>query len=213
MDFEMKTLVVASQKGGVGKTTLTGHLAVEAERRGAGPVAMIDTDPQGNLTGWFGAREAETPVLARILPAGLTATLHALEEAGMALCFIDTPPAITESIASTVGLADLVLIPAKPSPHDLRAVGATVDIVEKAKRPMIFVVNQAIAKSRLKADAVRSLSQHGPLAPVDVHNRVDFAASMTDGRTAGEVEPKSPAATEISDLWTYIENRLGKLPA
>lgn len=208
---EMRTIVVASQKGGVGKTTLTGHLAVEAERQGVGPVAMIDTDPQANLSGWFGVREAETPVLVRLLPGGLRATLSALADAGIALCLIDTPPAITESIAATVGEADLVLIPAKPSPHDLRAVGATVDIVEKAKKPMIFVVNQAVSRSKLKVDAVRALSQHGPLAPVDVHNRVDFAASMTDGRTACEVDAKSPAAEEIHQLWAYIATRLDRV--
>jgi chromosome partitioning protein len=172
---------------------------------------MIDTDPQANLSGWFGVREAETPVLVRLLPGGLRATLSALADAGIALCLIDTPPAITESIAATVGEADLVLIPAKPSPHDLRAVGATVDIVEKAKKPMIFVVNQAVSRSKLKVDAVRALSQHGPLAPVDVHNRVDFAASMTDGRTACEVDAKSPAAEEIHQLWAYIATRLDRV--
>jgi chromosome partitioning protein len=204
----LKTIVVASQKGGVGKTTLTGHLAVEAERQQVGAVAMIDTDPQGNLSGWFKVREAETPALVRVLPNGLRATLRALEDAGIALCLIDTPPAITESIAATVAEADLVLIPAKPSPHDLRAVGATVDIVEGAKKPMVFVVNQAVARTKIKTDAVRALSQHGPLAPVDIHNRVDFAASMTDGRTVGEIDEKSAAAEEITQLWAYIATRL-----
>ncbi len=44
----MHVIAFASQKGGSGKTTLAGHIAVEAERRGAGPVALIDTDPQGS---------------------------------------------------------------------------------------------------------------------------------------------------------------------
>jgi chromosome partitioning protein len=46
----MKVLALTSQKGGSGKTTLAGHLAVAAEMSGAGPVAVIDTDPQGSLT-------------------------------------------------------------------------------------------------------------------------------------------------------------------
>ncbi len=33
----MKTIVFASQKGGAGKTTLTAHLAVAAEKAGDGP--------------------------------------------------------------------------------------------------------------------------------------------------------------------------------
>jgi len=43
------TVVVASQKGGAGKSTLTRNLAVAA---GAG-AALADTDPQGSLTDWW----------------------------------------------------------------------------------------------------------------------------------------------------------------
>ena len=46
----MKTIVIASQKGGAGKTTLAAHLAVTAEQEGAGPAVLIDTDPQGSLS-------------------------------------------------------------------------------------------------------------------------------------------------------------------
>ena len=56
----MYTIVAASQKGGSGKTTLSGHLAVEASRAGQGEIALIDTDPQGSLginLGVYGAPE------------------------------------------------------------------------------------------------------------------------------------------------------------
>ena len=42
----MHTIVVASQKGGSGKTTLARNLAVAS----GADVALIDTDPQGSLT-------------------------------------------------------------------------------------------------------------------------------------------------------------------
>ena len=61
----MYVIAVASQKGGSGKTTLAGHLAVQADRSGAGPVALVDTDPQGSLAEWWNARTAETPLFAR----------------------------------------------------------------------------------------------------------------------------------------------------
>ncbi|MFB8916248.1 nucleotide-binding protein, partial [Xanthomonas phaseoli] len=60
----MKTLVLASQKGGAGKTTLAAHLAIAAELAGAGPVVLIDTDPQGSLSAWWNSRDANTPALA-----------------------------------------------------------------------------------------------------------------------------------------------------
>lgn len=58
----MQVIVLASQKGGAGKTTTARHIAVEAERQGEGPVALIDVDPQGGLARWWNRRAAETPV-------------------------------------------------------------------------------------------------------------------------------------------------------
>jgi chromosome partitioning protein len=207
----MHVVVLASQKGGSGKTTLSGHLAVEADKAGIGPVALIDTDPQGSLAQWWNAREAPTPHFAQAGVLELDEALGHLERAGMKLVVIDTPPAITASIARVVAHADLVLVPTRPSPHDLRAVGATVDIAEKHNKPLVFVVNGATARARITGEAAVALSQHGTVAPVTLHHRVDFAASMTDGRTVGEAAPKSQSSKEIRDLWLYVQDRLSRL--
>jgi chromosome partitioning protein len=45
-------IAVANQKGGVGKTTLTIHLAVYLARHGR-RVTVVDADPQGNSTSWL----------------------------------------------------------------------------------------------------------------------------------------------------------------
>jgi chromosome partitioning protein len=66
----MRVIVLATQKGGAGKTTLCGHLAVEAERAGAGPVALIDADPQSSLSDWWNVRKKGTPVIAQIGQGG-----------------------------------------------------------------------------------------------------------------------------------------------
>ncbi|HUJ46176.1 MAG TPA: ParA family protein [Rhizomicrobium sp.] len=207
----MYVLVLASQKGGSGKTTLSGHLAVEAERAGLGPVALIDTDPQGSLSDWWNARKAETPHFARLALAQLDEALQHLDRSGVKLAVIDTPPAITDSISQVVAHADLVLIPTRPSPHDLRAVGATVEIAEHHNKPLVFVVNAATARARITGETAVALSQHGTVAPVTVHHRVDFAASMVDGRTVGEVVPKSASTKEIRDLWAYVQDRLSRI--
>ena len=207
----MHVLVLASQKGGSGKTTLSGHLAVEADKAGIGPVALIDTDPQGSLAQWWNAREAPTPHFAQVGVLELDEALDHLEKAGMKLVVIDTPPAITGSISRVVAHADLVLVPTRPSPHDLRAVGATVDIAEKHNKPLVFVVNGATARARITGEAAVALSQHGTVAPITLHHRVDFAASMTDGRTVGEAAPKSQSSREIRDLWVYVQDRLSRL--
>jgi chromosome partitioning protein len=207
----MIVVAVASQKGGVGKTTLCGHLAVEAEKAGAGPVTLVDTDPQGSLSQWWNARAASVPQFAKIGSFELEEALKHLARMGTRLAIVDTPPAITESISFVIGHSDLVIVPTRPSPHDLRAVGATVDMAERFGKPLIFVVNGATLRARITGEAAVALSQHGVVAPVTIHQRVDFAASMVDGRTVGEAVPKSASAKEISELWLYIQDRLARL--
>jgi len=204
----MRVLALSSQKGGSGKTTLSGHLAVQAERAGGGPVCLIDIDPQGSLADWWNEREDEMPAFAQTTVARLAADLEVLRQQGFKLAVIDTPPAITMAIQSVIQVAELVVIPTRPSPHDLRAVGATVDICERAGKPLIFVVNAATPKAKITYEAAVALSQHGTVAPVTVHHRTDFAASMIDGRTVMEIDPNGKSAKEIVELWSYISDRL-----
>ncbi|MFE1574065.1 AAA family ATPase [Comamonas odontotermitis] len=204
----MKTLVIASQKGGAGKTTIAAHIAVAAELAGIGPVVLIDTDPQGSLSDWWNTREAHTPALATTTLAELPEKLHALMIAGVALAVIDTPPAITEAIRNVVRQADFVLIPTRPSPHDLRAVGHTVDIARDAQKPFAFCVTQAKPTARLTVQAVAALSAHGTVAPSIIHDRVDYAASMVDGRTVTETDAKGRSSAEIKDLLSFVQAQM-----
>ena len=207
----MIVVAVASQKGGSGKTTLSGHLAVEAERAGAGPVTLIDTDPQGSLSQWWNARAARAPQFAKVGAFELQSALVHLARTGTKLAIIDTPPAISDSISHVIAHADLIVVPTRPSPHDLRAVGATVDMAERFGKPLIFVINGATPRARITGEAAVALSQHGMVAPVFLHHRVDFAAAMVDGRTVGEAVPKSASAKELAELWVYIQDRIARL--
>jgi len=204
----MRVIVFASQKGGSGKTTLSGHIAVEAHRRGAGPVALIDTDPQGSLAKWWNVRKDPQPAFVQSVFSNLFQDLDHARNEGFRLVVIDTPPAVTRAISEVVSFADLVVLPTRPSPHDMRAVGPTVDIVEARGKQMIFVVNAATARARITSEAAIALSQHGTVAPAVIHQRVDFAASMIDGRTVMEIDPGGRSAKEVSALWDYLHERL-----
>lgn len=208
----MHVLAVASRKGGPGKTTLAAHLAVQAERAGFGPVALVDADPQASLSDWWNARVESTPAFVRTTVARLQGDIDRMVAYGIQLLVVDTPPAITQTIEEVIRQADLVVIPARPSPHDLRAASATIEIVERLGRPMVFVINGASARARITSEAVFALSQHGTLAPSILHHRTDFAASMIDGRTVGELDPESKSAEEVALLWEYLQGRLARVP-
>jgi chromosome partitioning protein len=203
----MRTIVIASRKGGAGKTTLASLLAVEAARIGVEPVAVIDLDPMRGLSLWWEARISDTPML--VAPDdGPAAALEAAKAAGADLVLIDTPPAAVPVVAEAMALADLVLLPVQPSPHDLRAVGATVDLARRVKRPTVFVINRTKPRVRLTGEAAIALSQHGTVAPAMLADRAVYAAAAIDGRTAPELEPTGAAAAETALLWKYIFERL-----
>jgi chromosome partitioning protein len=206
----MRILAFASQKGGSGKTTLSGHIAVQAELAGEGPVVIVDLDPQGSLSDWWNERHTPSPAFAQTSVGRLQQDLEQLKAQGFKLAVIDTPPAITVAIQSVINVAELVVIPTRPSPHDLRAAGATVDLVERAAKPMVFVVNAATPRAKITFEAAIALSQHGTVAPVTMHHRTDYAASMIDGRTVMEVDPQGKSAQEVRDLWSYLSDRLEK---
>lgn len=204
----MKTVVINCQKGGSGKTTLAAHLAVAAERGGKGPVVLIDTDPQQTLATWWNMRQAETPKLAPVSIRELPEKVESLARLGFTYCFIDTPPALSDQNRQVLKLADLVLIPARPSPNDLWALGATIDLVKQSGAPFVFVLTQAKPNARITVQTIAALSAHGQVFQSIIGDRVNYADCMTDGRTALEINPSSPAASEVAELWSLTERRM-----
>lgn len=208
----MHIVVMASQKGGAGKTTLACHLAVQAELLGDGPAYLIDADPQGTLAEWWNARRhSDVPQLAQIDQHGLDAALVALDNRGAQLVIIDTPGRIDDAIGRIIARADLVIIPVVPSPNDLRAIGRTIESVEGAGVPLMFVVNNSGDKL-LTTQTYAKLSEYGTVAPAEAicRTRQDYRASMFSGQTVMEFAPGGNSAAEIAALWTYVKSRLQK---
>ena len=186
----MHVVALCSQKGGSGKTTLSGHLARPGRARRRRPGRADRHRPAGLARGLVErAQQRRAGLRLDHARRSCPATSSGCACEGCRLVVIDTPPAINMAIQRVINVADLVVIPTRPSPHDLRAVAGTVEMVERAQGAMVFVVNAANLRAKITADAVVALSQHGTVAPAFVQQRVDFATSMIDGRTVCEIAP------------------------
>jgi len=148
----MRVVMVAKQKGGVGATTLVRELGVAAAAAGR-RVVFVDLDSQGTLRGWWnrrteGARGDPNPALAAPPPAQMADALERLRAAGAELCVIDTPPSVHAFLGSVMRLADLVLLPTRPTTDDLEALPAILDTSSQVRAVLFGHVHQVFELQR-----------------------------------------------------------------
>jgi chromosome partitioning protein len=120
----VKTAALLARKGGAGKTTVAIHLGVLAHTAGE-RVVFFDLDPQRSLALWWQNRAADSPSLVETDARRLPDLLREAAAEGYDFAVVDTPPAVTFDTARVAGVADLVLIPLRPSLPDLYAVEGT----------------------------------------------------------------------------------------
>lgn len=210
----MRTVAILSQKGGTGKTTLTLHLAVAAERAGQ-TAAVVDLDPQASASGWSDARRSETPAVVPVPSARLMHALEAAAAGGASIAFIDTAPHASDAALASAEAADLVLIPCRPGILDLRAIGMTARAVKLAGTPAYVVLNAMPSRApNVLADARAAVAVHGlEVAPIATQQRAAYAHALIGGQTAQEYEPAGKAADEIKRLYTWMHGELARIPA
>lgn len=208
----MRVLAFASQKSGAGKTTLAGHIAVQAQRAGLKPVVLVDVDPDASLTDWFALRAEDDDAIsvAQASLKDLPTKLQQLRADGVELVVIDTPPTLHQAIDESIIAADLVAIPTRPCAHDLAAAGAMVEMVQSHGKPFVFVVNGSAPEEELSSEVVMALAQHGTVATVRIPRSIAVLECMLDGRTVVELPDNPAAASEVARLWDYLSKRLEK---
>ncbi|MFT8762578.1 MAG: ParA family partition ATPase [Gluconobacter potus] len=205
-------VALLNQKGGVGKTTLALHLAGQWAREGR-RVTVIDADPQGSALDWSAQRARERlPRLFGVI--GLARdTLHheapALAQ-GVDHVVIDGPPRVAALLRSALLAADLVLIPAQPSPFDGWASAEMLRLLAEARlfRPGLlarFVLNRCAARTVIARETRLALVGHEPAAlAARIGQRVAFADMARTGRLVCDLRPQGIAAREIAALTAEI---------
>ena len=203
----MLVVVIASQKGGSGKTTVAVHLAVAALRAGE-KVALLDTDPQKSAMAWAEARSADDPTVVAVDAADIGAALGEARSDGYTVVIVDTAPRAAPIAAAVIRAATFAVIPVRPSAFDLAALDRSVAIVKAAGTPGVIVLNGCPARAPEVAEAREvCAAQAFPVADLALGDRRAFARAVASGRAVEELSPRSPAAQEIRALWAYITQR------
>ena len=205
----MPTIAIISQKGGAGKTTLALHLAAAA--RDAGLVALIvDTDPQATASQWAAWRQDAPPEVIDSPPPRLAAKVAQATGQGAEVIVVDTPPHADSAARAAVEIADLVLIPCRPSAFDLAAIQTSAKLVQLLRKPAFVVFTGGPPNApRIYEEAGELVDSFGtPPCPVLLPDRAAYRHASADGRTVMELDPVGKAAEEVRELYKWTCRQL-----
>lgn len=212
--LSMYTVVLATQKGGTGKSTLAISLALAAKQAGHN-VRMIDADPQRTLASWSKRRGGAEPVVETVdMVQDVEPRLRAFSASGVTLTIIDAAGGVSSTRTAAIRHADLCLIPTRPTTADIEATASTLSLVRAWKKPFAFVLNQVPSRGRRIDDAAETLAGEAAidlgcvLARPFIAMRNDHQDAMSAGLAVSEYAPASKSTEEIRSLWNWIEARL-----
>ena len=198
-------IVIANRKGGAGKSTCAAHLSMEAVKSG-NSVILIDLDPQKTLEGWWEKRKEENPYMAEATINNLNEKIKTIREKEFDYCFIDTPGDTSLNTTEAIKVADIVVIPCKPTSPDLKAIGRTISMVQEDNKNFLFLLSQTIANSKAATQAAMVLSEFGTLITSSVSNRISYVNAMAIGDSATNLDSK--ATEELESIWKFLEQKL-----
>ncbi|PRY91927.1 chromosome partitioning protein [Hasllibacter halocynthiae] len=164
----MPTIVIASPKGGAGKSTAAVVLGTELARAGA-RVTLMDCDPNGSLTLW--AERAAPPggvTLRSGVSEGEVVRAIRSAEADGAVVVVDLEGVASRLVSRAISQADLVITPMRATTLDatigVRALQLVAEEEEALGRriahAVVFTMTRAI-RSKQHQGIERSLREQG----------------------------------------------------
>jgi chromosome partitioning protein len=208
----MQVIATLNQKGGAGKTTIATQLArgfqLDGER-----VVLVDSDPQGSARDWAAVSEDNPVMTVGIDRPTLDRDVRKLPAD---VVVIDGAPHLESMAVSAIKAADLVLIPVQPSPYDVWATAALVDLVKQrieltdGKLKAVFVVSRAITGTSIANEIFDTLAGYElPVLKTAIHQRVDYPKTAARGGTVLDLRTGDlAAANEVKQLVAEIRTVL-----
>jgi chromosome partitioning protein len=208
----MKTIAVLNQKGGAGKTTIATHLARAFQLAGK-DVLLVDSDPQGSARDWAAVRDDQpVPVVGIDRP---TIERDLKNVAKKDVVVIDGAPQAHDLAVSAIKAAQFILIPVQPSPYDIWATDALVQLVKQrieitdGALKAAFVISRAIKNTKIGAEIEEALAGYElPVLNSRITQRVSYPSTAAAGTTVLDRDPESEASDEIRALAEEITQLL-----
>jgi chromosome partitioning protein len=224
----MPTIVFASPKGGVGKSTAAVLLSTELASHG-GSVTMIDADPNRPLSQWAG-RPGKPEKLTVISTVTEDTIIDTIEKAALKTTFVIVDLEGTASMMAGFAMsrADLVIIPAQGSHLDATEAVKAIKLVKgqeqafqkKIPFAVLFTRTSAAIRPRtLQSIEAEFLENRVPMFGAQIHEREAYRALFAFGGTLAGLDPAQvanlPAARLNAQIFAgeVIEILKAKAPA
>lgn len=176
---------LVNTKGGVAKTMSTMYIASALRRKGS--VWVWDADPQGSATEWASlATQGGDALEYPVTPVNVPLLRSAQYDTDYVV--VDTPPGEPRIIEAAVAASDVVIVPTKPDPADIRRMWATLDALT-SDTPRVVLLTVARTNTINFRESLEVLREaDAPLFSVCVSQRESISRSF---------------GTQPKDLYTY----------
>lgn len=203
-------IALSNTKGGVGKSTLSAHLAIWLFDQGY-RVALLDTDRQQTSARWIQAAEPEITVVSA---CDMDSIRQARGEllATHQIVVADTPGKENDATQTVTFLADLAIVPLQPSKPDLRAIQDALKVIRLAQevsggqRPQAVLVLYLTAKGDVQSRILRrQLGELGlPVAKSEIRRLNALRDACDTAVTRLRPWEARQAAADIEALFTEV---------
>lgn len=214
-----KVIVLATGKGGAGKSALTRSLAAHFLSIKQNP-AIVDADPQASIANLHDpdGPMGKIPVVSDPEAETVQNSIAELAEKHTPV-LVDTAGFRNQTTIMAAIKADLVLIPLKPSAEDIREAVAMYELInelnetpERRGNPIQvrMVMTMTTPGTVIVRQIRKELENSGyPLLEAEMAQRVIYPELSMRGQAPSVIDPESAASRDIARIATEITKRVG----